>query len=127
MKTNHKLTVISDTNCRITTILILKLKDRIRLELCKFVYKYKNGLLPVSVKNLLTCGSEIHCYNTRNRNVPTVNRHYSTIFNNIFLCKGNVEWTKLNKWIKNLKNIKLFVHNFKMSLLQDLLKWNEKH
>ena len=29
---------------------ILKLKDVLWLELCKFVYKYKNGLLPVSVK-----------------------------------------------------------------------------
>ena len=84
------------------------------LELFKCVYKYKNDLLPVFVKKLLMHCSEIHHYNTRNRNVPTVNKHYSTIFNKSFLCKGNVEWTKLNKWIKNLKNIKLFVYNFKM-------------
>ena len=90
-------------NMHIKKYSILKFKDLIQLELCKFVYKYKNGLLSGSVKYLFTCGSEIHCYNTRNRNVPTVNRHYSTIFNKSFLCKGNVEWTKLNKWIKNSK------------------------
>ena len=34
---------------------MLKRKDPIQLELCKFAYKYKNDLLPVSVKNLLMC------------------------------------------------------------------------
>ena len=44
---------------------VLKLTDLYKLECAKFMYKFENGLLPISFNNYFTNLKSIHPYNTR--------------------------------------------------------------
>ena len=44
---------------------VLKLTDLYKLERAKFMYKFENGLLPISFNNYFTNLKSIHSYNTR--------------------------------------------------------------
>ena len=46
-------------------------------------------------------------------------KHCSTKFNNSFLCKGVVEWSKLTSDIKNLEKQSLFVKKMKLHFINN--------
>ena len=47
---------------------ILKFDDIIKFQINKIMYLYKNGLLPESFNDMFLLNSDIHPYNTRNKN-----------------------------------------------------------
>ena len=58
---------------------VLSIQLLIRLELCKFAYKFKYNLLPTIVEQLFHKGSDFHCYETCNRNQLRIKKHTSSI------------------------------------------------
>ena len=45
-----------------------------------------------------------HQYNTRNRGIPNIGRHSSTLYNKSFLNKSYTHWVTLNNTIKTADN-----------------------
>ena len=43
---------------------VLKLKDKVKMEIAKFMFRVKNKMLPISFDNYFTNLNEIHKYNT---------------------------------------------------------------
>ena len=58
----HKKTAIRNLFAKFH---VLKLTDLYKLECAKFMYKFENGLLPISFNNYFTTSKSIHSYNTR--------------------------------------------------------------
>ena len=46
---------------------VLKLKDMVKIEIAKFMFRFKNKMLPIFFDNYFTNLSEIHKYNTRQK------------------------------------------------------------
>ena len=81
---------------------ILKIKDLLHLENCKFAFKFINGLLPSPIESTVkkdqTGNSLIktHQYNTRQKNIPNMplarNKHYK----HSLLCKALPSYQTFN-------------------------------
>ena len=69
---------------------LLKLPNMIRLQLAKVGYKVTNKLIPKPILKLFTCGHghKQHRYSTRNKQIPNIIAHKSSITNSSFICKG---------------------------------------
>ena len=96
---------------------ILKFNDITEFELCKFMYKLINKMAPEAIEVQL--GGQPKVYNTRNRNIPTVCRHNSNLFNTSFLNKSNICFTRLPENIKKATNYKLFKKYFSEFKIQN--------
>ena len=46
---------------------VLELKDMVKMEIAKFMFRFKNKMLPISFDNYFTNFNEIHKYNTRQK------------------------------------------------------------
>jgi hypothetical protein len=85
---------------------ILKFEDIIELELNKFMYKMLNNLITENIQNAFD--NEPRHYNTRNRNIPRIAQHNTNLYNNSFMAKSAIMFTRLPEEIKNAKSLKLF-------------------
>ncbi len=68
--------------CRKSNILLID--DIIDIELTKISYKYVKDTLPKPVKDLFQANDYHHGYGTRNRQMPRIQNHSSTIVNKSF-------------------------------------------
>ena len=98
---------------------ILGVKKLLILEMCKFMCKYSNGLLPKSLMNGFEKSK--HNYPTRNCNVPVVPKHRSTIYNNSYMVKCTNEWLKIPHCYKTKPKLKTLVKHLKVRLIRRLL------
>ena len=98
---------------------LLKLQDIITLEQCKLGYKLVNNKIPNPIKKLMQQkgGKKKHRYNTRNKNLPNIQKHQSKSFNTSYLCKGITNFTKLPTDVKNSKTLKSFTRQVKRILI----------
>ena len=62
---------------------LLKVQDIVELEQCKFVCRLNKNLLPKSIMKLMESrgGKKPHRYPMRNKKIPNIQRHHSTVLN----------------------------------------------
>lgn len=75
---------------------IMKLEDIIDMEMLLMVHKYQTNKLPRPVSNLFV--TKDHNYNTRQRGIPTVQKHASGMFNKSFMNQALKKWEE-NKYL----------------------------
>jgi hypothetical protein len=92
---------------------ILMLPDLIDLETLKLMYRCVNDNLPREIKLLFNnTVTDERRYNTRNRNVPIMNRHRTNIYNKSFLCQSIMKWNLLPHEIKTSINMSNFCKKY---------------
>ena len=71
---------------------LLKLRDIVELELGKFGYKLVNDIILKPLCKLADSigGKKTHRYPTRNKNLPNIQKHSLTIFNQSYVDKPNM-------------------------------------
>ena len=91
----------------------------VELELLKFGYKITNGLTPPPITTLMhkNRGKKVHGYNTRNKNLPNIQKHQSHYYNKSFLNKSIISYQCLPLELKNSSSIKCFITKVKEMLL----------
>ena len=65
----------SPTNSMYVKFQTLKLKDMIRLEFAKFIFKFKNNMLPSSFNNYFIDLNKVHKHNTRQKSIGSYYHH----------------------------------------------------
>ncbi len=98
----------SPTNDIFKELNILKFDDMINMEINKFMYKFKYSHLPKPLSAVFTRNQEVHNYNTRNANNPRPLKVKLSTFKNSLFGRGPELYSKINKNIKERKNIKSF-------------------
>ena len=79
---------------------IMKLDDMISMTNLELMYKFTKCVLPPGVSRLFSTNAVIHQHNTRQRNVPHVNSHSTSILNNSFLNKATLLYQSFSNQIK---------------------------
>ena len=94
---------------------ILKFPDLIKLELIKFGYRIRNGLLPNPIQYIMNSKGKRkeHRYPTHNKNISNIQAHMSVQFNNSLVCKGLSVLCSTGKKIKGAYNLKACIKKFK--------------
>ena len=97
------------------TCRLLNVYDIVELELGKFGYRLSKNLLPKPLKRLMESkgGRKTHRYPTRNKPIPNIQRHYSTIFNHSFMCRSLVTYSQAPQQACIKKSVKSFARIFK--------------
>ncbi len=83
---------------------VLDIFDLYSKEVCLFMHKYHNGLLPRAFDNLFTNMKDVHDYNTRNKNNYRSEIHK---MENV-ISIGPKMWNYLPKEIRSLKHVSAF-------------------
>ena len=100
---------------------VLVIQDQLTLENCKLIYRVESKNCPLPIVNLFEVGQ----YNTRcNINMRV---HRSAKYNNSFLCKSILDWTKLEMNCRAIDKIKPFAKRIKADLIRKYLKENKNH
>ena len=90
---------------------LLKIDALIELELLKLAYKLINKTIPINITELFSVDPP-HRYPTRNRGIPRVLKHRTSIMNKSFLTKINQVWNKCSNDVKSAKSIKNVISQF---------------
>ena len=96
---------------------ILNVHDSYKLELGVFMYKYFNGLLPMSFNTFFTKLSDIHNYDTRNKSNYNPTRNRKVFADKAIRTTGPILWNSIDKSIKNVISTKHFRKLYKSSLI----------
>ena len=96
---------------------ILNVHDSYKLELGVFMYKYFNGLLPMSFNTFFTKLSDIHNYDTRNKSNYNPTRNRKVFADKAIRTTGPILWNSIDKSIKNVISTKHFRKLYKSSLV----------
>ena len=94
---------------------LLNVQDLVELELGKFGYRLSKDLLPKPLKQLMESkgGRKLHRYPTRNKSIPNIQKHYSTIFNHSFMCRSLVTYNQAPQQACTKTSVKSFARLFK--------------
>lgn len=88
---------------------ILKLADVVKLELILLMFQFQSEKLPNSIRKLFV--ERDHNYQTRNKYLPSVNRHHTTMFNKSFMNQAPKVWQEHKYLFENVStrlNIKKY-------------------
>ena len=96
---------------------ILNVYNSYKLELGVFMYKYFNGLLPMSFNTFSTKLSDIHNYDTRNKSNYNPTRNRKVFADKAIRTTGPIIWNSIDKSIKNVISTKYFRILYKSSLI----------
>ena len=91
--------------------------DLSKLELGVFMYKYFNGLLPMSFNAFFTKLSDIHNYYTRNKSNYNPTRNKKVFADKAIRTTGPILWKSIDKSIKKSISTKHFRKLCKPSLI----------
>ena len=86
---------------------LVRFEDMIRTELIKLGFKITNKILP----NPLIMAFEQdgrkknHPYNTRNKSLPNIQKHTTSLYNTSFMCKALTEYSKALAMLKQKKMV----------------------
>ena len=69
------------------------------------MYRWRNGLLPITLTNLFEASRELHNYNTKNAEGPHRGRIKINIINKSFLVESPKLWLTLPNDIETSNNI----------------------
>ena len=97
----------------------LKFPDMIKIELGKFGAKVARKQIPKPIQQLMELrgGAKTHCYNTRKKGIPNVQKHKSPLFNKSFLCRGIVEYNNLKPRLLNIKKLPALIKEIKRNII----------
>ena len=113
----------SPTNSLYVKFQTLKLKDMIRLEFAKFIFKFKNNMLPSSFNNYFIDLNKVHKHNTRQKSIGS---YYHHSFNSEFEGKDySTSAYRSGKLFLLLKKSALFL-DLKMTIKQFYLSITPK-
>ena len=98
----------------------LSFKEMLTIEVSKLGYKIHNKLLPPLLVRLSDShgGKKSHRYPTRNKDLPNVQRHVCSKFNNSFMCTSITAYMKLPGITKKSPSLKSFILKFKNDTLK---------
>ena len=77
----------------------LKADTYFKIDMVKMYFDYHADLLPLGLREIFK--QSTHSYSTRNKSTPQITKHKSKKYNDSFLVKSNLEWSKLPQSIKN--------------------------
>ena len=111
------------TDALFTGLELLKLDDIVKIEQCKLGYRLENKelLTPIQKISEARGGKKTHRYNTRNKNMPNIQKHNTTTFNNSYLCRSINSYSELPAKLKRRKNIKSFSKALRTHLINQYL------
>jgi len=98
---------------------ILKIQDVIDLEVLKFTYSFIHRLLPAPLLTTFELNSDIHNYNTRNKQNPRPAQHKTAKFNRSYLTLSPRLWLTVLNDDKNCKTLKTFSKAIKKWKISD--------
>ena len=75
----------AETSCLFKQLGIPKCVYIMPIQVCKFMYAYTNGHLPVTLRNIFVRNTEIHEHNTRHRLDPHVISRNSSAISKTFI------------------------------------------
>ena len=110
---NHPTAELFKTNC------ILTFDNLYKLSLLKFMYRYHNDLLPVTLNQIYVNNNDIHNHYTRLHNEPHQYMYKKDVVHRSFIVKSPVLWNMLPNDIKSSNNFKLFCKRTKKYLLSN--------
>ena len=96
---------------------ILKFSNIYLFQIGKFMYSFKDGLLPSVFKNMFSLTSQVHSYNTRNSNAFFLFSVRTNIRLFTIRFQGSKVFNSLNLNIQNAATISLFKSRLKAYLL----------
>ena len=96
---------------------VLNVYDSYKLELGVFMYKYFNGLLPMSFNSFFTNLSDIHNYDKRNKSNYNPTRNKKVFADKAIRTIGPILWNSIAKNIKKSISTKHFRKLVKLSLI----------
>ena len=94
----------------------LSLQSRRKYQVCLQVFKCLNNLEPVYLLNELRFSSDIHNYNTRNKDLVRVPRAKTTKYQSSFRCNGAKLWNTLPANIRKETTLSSFKLKIKTHL-----------
>ena len=108
-----------DMNLIYRQLKTLPLPQIIKLELIKLGYKVEKKTLPRPLQNIFNKkgGEKTHRYLTRNKNLPNIQAHTNSAFNNSYVCRCISEYTKLPHRNKQAVSLKALTRGVKKELL----------
>ena len=96
---------------------ILNVNHVIELEQAKYMYNFKNNLLPSKLTQFLKRGSEIHKYNTRYNYEPERIKSNFAPLSSSFLSKSPNTWKNIKTEYKEIKNLGAFTSKIKKDMI----------
>ena len=98
---------------------LLPFEQMIKLELVKLGYKIEKRIIPKVLQDMFNIKGrdKKHRYPTRNKNLPNIQAHTNRVFNNSFMCKCIVEYSKLSYRHKNARCLKILARELKKELI----------
>ena len=114
----NKCTYNAHTNELFQKMNILKVNEIYELQLAVMMYKHNKTLLPKPLQNLFTLHRQLHNYNTRTRNNPTVPRHNLEVTRRSISHMGPLIWNNVPNEIKILTTLNSFKRKYKNKLLE---------
>ena len=93
-----------------SSLKIQSVDQLIKGSLCKLGHSLNHKQLPSPLIKLFNMhrGEKLHRYPTRNKNIPNIQKHTAQIFNQSFLCRSLVEYSKLPTELKSEKGRRTF-------------------
>ena len=94
---------------------IIRLSEIIAFHQQRLGYLVSHKLLPMPILGLFNRrgGNKTHHYKTRNKNTPNIQTHQEPSYNNSFLCKAIMEYSKLSISIRTSETIRMFTCKLK--------------
>ena len=94
---------------------IISLPDLLLFNQQKMGYSVSHKLFPKPIQRLFNKrgGRKAHRYNTRNKNIPNIQTHQQSTFNNSFLCKSIMSYMLLPTTVRSKKTLKSFTRHLK--------------
>ena len=93
---------------------ILQIKDIVRLENVKLIYRVRSKLIAVPIINLFPLFK--HGYNTRRFSLQ-IRQHKLKMYNMSFIVRAIVDWDMLKSEVKQKPSLNSFVNSLKISML----------
>ena len=109
----------SHTNPLFAELNILKMDDLFNLNLGKFMFKYKHGLLPASTNDCFKSVSSVHSHGTRSASKGDyyVNYNRTSLSKNSLIPRCVSFWNNLNTDLTRLSTLNVFAKKLKTHLI----------
>ena len=83
-----------------------------KLQMCSFISKSLNGLLPAAFHDIFMINMEVHDHNTRQKSDIHIISHRIVVRRQSIKVYGTKLWNSLSPSLKNLDSFPLFRHHY---------------
>ena len=101
-----------------TELRLMPVQKMIKFAMCKLGYNVSRKQYPEPILTLFKKfgGQKIHCYPTRNKHIPNLQRGYTEQYRNSFLCRSIVDYNSLPTDLISITTSSLFLSQLKSHL-----------